>query len=165
MEDNRLDLWVHTKVGPKNLNMVCPKKNSGKDCPMCEEVARKMEDEGLQSNDESLYPIKPKLKSFYNVIVLEDEDKMKIFEYPFGWFTKNLKAEIKRKSRKRQYLLGDISEDGFSIGFEFSVNKYNKKEYPGEVKSFDFEKMENEYTDEIGREWCRERVNMLDDTE
>jgi hypothetical protein len=148
MEDDRLDLYVHTKVGPSKKNMVCPKKNYDKDCPICEEHDRLKEDEDLEWNDEKLYALRPKRKSFYNVVDLEDNNKMKIFEYSYGWFTRNLKDQIKRKSKKRQYLLGDISEDGFSIGFEFSKSKYNGKEYCGEVKSFDFEDMENQYNDE-----------------
>jgi len=148
MEDYKLDLYVHKSVGPSNKNMVCPNKNYGKACPICEEHDRLKEEEGLDWKDDKLYALRPKNRSFFNVIDLEDKSTLKIFEHSYGWFTKNLLAQIKRKSKKREYLLGDISEDGVTIEFQFEKSTYNGKTFPGEVKSFSFEERDTGYTDE-----------------
>jgi hypothetical protein len=145
MEDYKLDLYVHRYVGPQKKSFVCPYKNYGKRCPICEEHDRIKVEENLDYYDDKLKDLRPSLRSFFNVVDLEDHDKLKIFEYSYGWFTKNLLLQAKRKSKKKEILLGDYSEDGVTIEFEFDPSTFDSKK-PGEVKSFDFVDRDNGYT-------------------
>lgn len=146
-EDYKLDVFVHRGVGPKYKSFTCPQKNFGKPCPICEEHDRIKEEEKLEWNDDKLQDLRPSKRSFFNIYDLEDHGKQKFFEYSYGWFTKNLLAQAKRKSKKRDILLGDFSEDGVTIEFTPDPSTF-KDTQPGEVKSFDFVKRDEGYTED-----------------
>lgn len=148
LEDYKLDLWVHRGVGVSKKNLVCPNKNYGKPCPICEEHDRlKDENPEWEWGDKRLTDIRAKLRSFFNIIDLEDGNKQKFFEYSYAWFTKNLLAQAKRKSKKKEILLGDISKDGVTVEFAPEISTFDAKR-AGEVKSFDFTEREEGYTEE-----------------
>lgn len=148
LEDYKLDLYVHKGVGPSNKSLVCPNKNYGKPCPICEEHDRLLDEKEVEWGDEKEYQLRPKQRSFFVVVDNEDGNKMKFFEYSYAWFTKNLITQAKRKSKRKEILLGDVSEDGYSIAFAFEENTFGGKKTPGEVKAFDFIELDNKYTDE-----------------
>lgn len=154
LEDYSLNLWVHRKVGPTEQQVVCPKKTYGKRCPICEEHDRIRNDEehkDLDWKDQALQDdikhLRATQRSFFTIIDLNDENKMKFFEYSYYWFTNNLDEQVKRKSKRKQIFLEDFTEDGVSIAFEFGKSTFDDKQV-GEVKSFDFEDREEGYTEE-----------------
>ena len=63
-----LDLYVHSNVGPGKAMVVCPAKNYGEPCPICDEV-----DELIKDNVEwKDIPFVPKRRCLYNVVVMDD---------------------------------------------------------------------------------------------
>lgn len=64
-----LDLWVHQNVGPSKSSVICPAKNYGEPCPICDEVEELVK-EGVEWKD---IPIVPKRRVIYNVVVMDDE--------------------------------------------------------------------------------------------
>lgn len=63
-----LDLWVHPNVGPGKVSVICPAKNYGEPCPICDEVDELIK-EGVEWNE---IPITPKRRVIYNVVVMDD---------------------------------------------------------------------------------------------
>lgn len=154
LEDYKLDIFVHKGIGPSKKNIVCPKRTYGKKCPICEEhdrIRELPENKDLDWNSDELKKavghLRPSQKSFFVVVDLEDDNKIKLFEYSHYWFTKNLLNAIKKKSKKKQILLQDWSEDGYSVAFEFDESTFDDKK-PGPVTQFEFEEREEGYTEE-----------------
>lgn len=151
MEDFKLNLDVHRGVGPEKKQVVCPKRNYGKPCPICEEHDRLMEEHGFAGTKdgwkkggkvEAIKNLRPSNRSFFIVRDLNNEGVMKFFEYSNFWFTKNLEAQVKDERNAvrnpKDILLGDLSDDGYSIAFKFTPSTFDD-EKPGEVKVFKFE--------------------------
>lgn len=65
-----LDLWVHKKVGPGKAVVVCPARNYGNRCPICEEIDNLVRD-GVEYED---IPFNHKRQCTYNVLVMDDEE-------------------------------------------------------------------------------------------
>lgn len=64
-----LDLWVHKKVGPGKVTVVCPARNYGNRCPICEHIDDLIR-EGAEYED---IPFSHKRQCSYNVLVMDDE--------------------------------------------------------------------------------------------
>lgn len=156
LEDYKLDLFIHKGIGPTKKNVVCPNRTYGKKCPICEEhdrIRNSEEFKDLDWNDKKLKDavghLRPSQKSFFVVVDLNDDDKIKLFEYSHYWFTKNLLNAIKKKSKRQQILLQDFTDEGFSVAFEFDESTFDDKK-PGPVTQFEFEQREKGagYTEE-----------------
>jgi hypothetical protein len=63
-----LDLVVHKNVGPGKMSVVCPAKNYGNRCPVCEEV-ESLGQSGIEYGD---IPIRGVHQCTYNVLVMDD---------------------------------------------------------------------------------------------
>ena len=133
MEDYALELAVHQRVGPGEGAYVCPKKNYGKPCPICEEI------EAMKSagKDKAEYkPLYPKSRIFYNVIDLDDEDKgIQLFEVSRYLFEKEL-LEAAEDGEDGPVTFADL-EDGATVHFKAVDANIGKINYV-EFKNFTF---------------------------
>ena len=91
-----LDIYIHPSVGPNNAQYVCPAKNFGLPCPICEGVATLLKD-GTEWAEisETL-----KRRNVYNVICYDSEKEeqkgVQIFEVSHHYMEKKLQQIAKR---------------------------------------------------------------------
>ncbi len=133
-EDYVLDIFVHTKVGPKEGSYICPKRTFGKPCPICEEHDH-LKKEG-ETDDDELRDLAPKHRVFYNLIDLKNEDEgVQLWEVSHFLFEKELLEEA--EASEEEFVAFADLEEGRTIQFrasEVSKGGYNFMEY----KSFAF---------------------------
>ena len=67
------EFHLHRKIGPKEIDIICPKETVGKRCPICEEVA-KLKAAGYEKNKAMIDALRPSKRLLYNVINWNDKD-------------------------------------------------------------------------------------------
>jgi hypothetical protein len=112
-----LDLWVHMRVGPEGLPVVCPKRNWDKRCPICEWM-----------NANRSYPenLKVKRRTVYLVWVHDEERKEEkkgpmLWEVAYYFFAKHL-DEISQLPRGGGQVTYQDHEKGKSIHFKVKAS-------------------------------------------
>lgn len=75
-----VELWFHYNVGPLRT-VLCPKMNSGKECPICD-VVKKLYTEGTNESKELASKIRAKMRVYSPVIDRSEADlKIKLWGY------------------------------------------------------------------------------------
>lgn len=92
-----MDIWVHQRVGPGEAAIVCPSKNYGKACPLCEAqdaCYKKGDEEGAKE-------FKASRRVYYNVEDVVDPDEgVQVFDVSHFKFEKELIGAAKRKGEE-----------------------------------------------------------------
>jgi hypothetical protein len=132
--DYNMDLWIHRSIGVVSADVICPKKNFGKPCPICEQ-AEQYRSAGKQKEYEAF---QAKRRVFYNVIDVKNPEKgMMVLDTSHFLFEKELIEEARQGADDGQIVdFADIS-DGKTIKFRASEATYNKQKF-FEFKSFQF---------------------------
>ena len=82
-----LELYLHTFIGPTHAEIICPKSNFFKECPICKQ-AQELKDAGKKDDAGELWP---SLFCYYNVIdKTKPEEGLKVFKIKFNKFEKQL---------------------------------------------------------------------------
>lgn len=145
--DYVLDIWVHRFVGAVGDSFICPTKNYGKPCPICEEVEKLKED--WDKNKPEIKSLSAKRRCYYNIVDTNElEKEVQIFEVSFHFFEKEIleEAVIENGEEFTVVSFADI-ENGKYIKFRATEEEYNKNKFL-KYKSFDFEDRDA-LTDEI----------------
>ncbi len=130
---DRLDVYAHRGVGPTEDWVLCPARNYGKPCPICEhqDVMRKNGED-----EDDIREIGPKRRVLYQIICLntrKDEDAgVQLWEVSHWLFDKQLSA----LSRKKNILFASIdhghtiefTKDGKGKGTEYSALYFDQEE-------------------------------------
>jgi hypothetical protein len=122
-----LNVWVHKKVGPGKATVVCPAKNYGNRCPICEEIEQ-LERDGVERDDIAFIA---KRQCTYNVLVMDDVESeskgVQVWDVSYAYSEKAI-LEIARSARDGGYIpFSDIEkETGRSIAFDVANDKYKK---------------------------------------
>lgn len=120
-----LDLYVHQNIGPGEAWIVCPAKNYGKPCPVCEDIERRKR-KGEEWDDYS--DIAPKRRCVYNVICYDnkkEEDKgIQIWEVSHRYSEKAFQALAKNARTGDVISFCSPDKDGKSISFEVSDDDF-----------------------------------------
>jgi len=122
-----LDLYVHSNVGPGKIMVVCPAKNYGDPCPICDEV-----EEALRAGAEWIdIPIVAKRRCTYNVLVMDnaqtEAEGLQLWEVSHAYFEKPITA-LARNPRGGGFIpfADPEKEVGKSIAFEVENDTYKK---------------------------------------
>jgi hypothetical protein len=121
-----LDLWVHKAVGPGKATVVCPARNYGKRCPVCEDVENLMTTTGQEYLD---IPHHAKRQCTYNVLVMDDavtEAKgVQVWDVSHKYSEKAI-ASLAISARGGGYIAFSSPEKGIgkSIAFDVAKDKY-----------------------------------------
>lgn len=119
-----LEAWVHTNIGPGKEMILCPAKNYGRPCPICEEVDR-LADEGKEWEDYS--SIAPKRRCVYNVVVMdggkEEKKGVQIWEVSHKYSEKLIQPAAKAPRGGGLIPFSD-PDIGKSIAFEVLNDTY-----------------------------------------
>ncbi len=88
-----LDLHIHDNVGPEKKRVVCPLRNYGKRCPICEHRDELLKEANNKDERREVYKAKnPKRRAIYFVRVSEDgknneefKKGVQIADIPYSW--------------------------------------------------------------------------------
>lgn len=140
-----IDIEVHMNVGPLNEMVVCPAKNYGLPCPICEEVGR-MRQEGMEW--EEYKDIDTKRRCAYNILVSDTEKErqqgVQIWEVSHRFSEKPI-LSIAKSPRSGGYIAFSHPDRtvGKSIAFEVASDAYRT------VQGHKFVDRDYDITDEI----------------
>jgi hypothetical protein len=125
-----LDLAVHKKVGPGKMTVVCPAKNYGNRCPVCEEVER-LALSGLEYED---IPISLKRQCSYNVLVMDDAETeskgIQVWDVSHKYSEKAISA-LAIDARTGGYIPFASTDHNFGRSLAFDVGKDKYKTISG----------------------------------
>jgi len=114
-----LDVWVHRGIGPDENTIVCPSRNYGKPCPICEDINEKRKDESF--SDDSIKDISPKRRSIYQIVCYdssaEEEKGVQIWDVAHFFMEKHI-AELAKKPRSGGFVLFADPDEGKQIYFK-----------------------------------------------
>ncbi len=93
--DYLFDMYIHPRVGPGYVDVICPKRNFNKPCPVCEQ----MQEYKDQGKDKEANLLKAKRTVFYNILDSRDRDKgIQVFSVSHFLFEKELIEEARASS-------------------------------------------------------------------
>jgi hypothetical protein len=132
--DYYLDVMIHRSVGPTQSDIICPKKNFARNCPICD-LAEKYKNEGKEKEFNAL---KPKRVAYYNVIDTDNEkDGIQILAVSHANFEKELIDAANEADDNGDIVdFPDINE-GKTVKFRASPATFAGHQY-FEFKSFQF---------------------------
>jgi len=124
-----LDLFTHTNVGPAKEMIVCPTKNYGQPCPICDEIDRRINEDNAEWEDYK--ELAPKRRCAYNIICYDSDKQEKkgiqIWEVSHKYSEKILTALAKNSAARGGGVIAycDPSKDvGQTISFEVANDTY-----------------------------------------
>jgi hypothetical protein len=135
-------IHVHFKVGPAEIDLLCP-KTVGERCPVCEDAIAIKEDKNSDSN--LAKPLWPKLRELY---IVDDEHKG-IMVWDISWhnFGKQLEKDAELKE---EYLDFPELQGGYTLAVRFDKTPTDTFTYLKATR-VDFEKRDD-YKDDILQE-------------
>lgn len=93
--------YVHRGVGANNESYVCPRKTSGKKCPICEHRAKLLRDP--DADEDLVRSLAPKTRQLFNVIDKENTDKgVQVWDESYHLFGRHLDKKIKEADEDDQ---------------------------------------------------------------
>ena len=139
--DYLLDIFVHKDVGPTQSTVICPKKNYGKPCPLCESS-----DEYWKAGkkDEST-ALRAKRRVFYNVVdAVNPKDGLQVLEQSHAYFEKELLEAAKDEADTSGGEMIDFidPDDGMTIKFKGAKETFAGKDFI-KPKNFSFVERES----------------------
>lgn len=129
-----LDIWVHRKVGPGEVAVICPAQSYGKACPLCEAASKwtPPKDDPRAQN-----PFKAKRRMYYNIIDMSDpEEGLKVFDVSHAYFEKELIGTASRRGENGQPIR--FADPDNSIGKMIRFFGEKDKTYGTKFKDFEF---------------------------
>jgi len=131
-DDFVLDLWIHRYVGPNNADIICPRKNYRKPCPICEQEKIYRD----QGNKEEADSCRASHRAYYNVVdESEDSDKsVKIFSESYNNFQNELMNDAGEEGEIIDF---PNAKHGKIIKFRAEEKKFKNSTY-FEYRSFKF---------------------------
>lgn len=151
--DYVLDLMVHTRIGPGNGDYICPKKNFGKPCPICERADELWKDERTKDEARKLFA---KRKCVYVVQELTDEfydkgEDPKIFEVSHAVFSKDLQDRATACMRGKGVVnFADTSiEEGRVVSFNVNEDTMGNGKKFKKAANFEFNERKEEIAADV----------------
>ena len=142
-----MDIWVHQRVGPGEAAVICPSKNYGKACPICEaqdSCYKKGDEEGAKA-------YKASRRVYYNVEDVTDPDEgVQVLDVSDFLFEKELIGAAKRKGEEGAIVR--FADPDMKIGKV--IKCYAEKEKSGgyetmKFKDFEFLDRKNDSVDAL----------------
>src|SRR3990172_2265393 len=129
-----LDIWVHYGVGVNQDAYVCPARNYGQPCPICEyrEDIRRTED----YDEDLVKELTPKRRSIYNIICYDSDKEeskgIQIFDSAHWFMEKHISSLAKTPVRgigksTDSYIAFSDPDEGKSIAFTRKGTKRNSE--------------------------------------
>jgi len=121
-ESYMLDIWVHRNVGPTQAEVICPKSNFSKPCPICKQ-AQEFKDAGKKDEASALWP---KRQCLYNVQDAKNpEAGIQVFAISHFLFEKELIEEARAASDDGDIIDFVDIDDGKMVTFRAAEETSN----------------------------------------
>ena len=135
-EDFVLDIWIHQFVGPSGAEILCPKRNFGKPCPICGQ-ADKLREEGKK---DGALKLNPSHRVFYNIVDAADDTDagVQIFQASFKNFHKEMMDEAGAASDGDEAIDFVDFRNGKAVQFRATEESFGAGKKYFEFKSFKF---------------------------
>ena len=121
-----MELFIHSNVGPNKKSIVCPLKNYGEPCPICEHVEEILQDGGVW---EDVVKIAAKRRCVYNIWCHDNKEKklgVQIWEVSHKYSEKEILAQAKNPRTGGIVPFSHPDKNiGKSITFETDDDDYN----------------------------------------
>lgn len=135
--DFELDVWVHTRMGPnQDVDVLCPKRNYGRPCPICEESSR-LYDAGKKTEGKKLLPTRRIFVNWQLIDHGEPKDLM-VFDVSHYLFMKELLEEAHACANGKDITPFADIESGSLIKFRTEEEKLGETGKMIKFKSFSF---------------------------
>ena len=149
--DYVLDLMVHTRIGPNNGDYICPKKNFGKPCPICDRADELWKNEDTKDDARSLFA---KRKCVYLVQELDDKfhaksEKPMIYETAHATFSKELQSRATSCLRGKGVVNFADPDEGKVVSFSVNEGTMGSGKKFKQAGNFEFNERTEEVSDEI----------------
>lgn len=152
--DYVLDLMVHTRIGPGNGDYICPKKNFGKPCPICDRADELWKNEDTKNDARALFA---KRRCVYLVQELDAKGKSfipksetpLIFETSHATFSKELQSRATSCMRGKGVVNFADPDDGKVVSFSVNEGKMDNGKKFKQAGNFEFNERTEEVSDEI----------------
>lgn len=132
-------IFVHRNVGPDKKYILCP-RTVGKPCPICEDRKVLMED--WDSNEKTIYALKPQHKDLIYVIDRDNEKEgIGIIEHSYANFREVIEKELREQDKDEYYDFFQL-EDGYTLRIRVIEDTYEKNTFY-KADRIDFEKRTN----------------------
>jgi hypothetical protein len=129
-----LMLFVHENVGTQEASYVCPARNYGKRCPICEQQ-RALKKSGLEWDDPQVKALEPKKKTMYNIVCYDSEkdEKKGVQIWVTAWwnFERHVAELSKATPRGGGFVAFAHEDNGKSVAFKRSGKKMTDTKYEG----------------------------------
>lgn len=128
-----LPIWAHRNIGAGGKTVICPNRNFGHPCPICEE-AEEMKRKAKTEEEKAAVPFAA-LRLFYNVVDYDDPDKgIQVFETNAKYFEEPLKAaqtdadkEAEKEGEDAKFFADP--ENGLTVKILGTEKKFNGNKY------------------------------------
>lgn len=128
-----LILWVHQGIGLTSDSAVCPSRNYGKPCPICEQQKELM-DNGAEYKSKEVSDLSPVRKAIYNIVCYDSEKEEKkgvqVWVGSHFNFEKHI-IELSRGVRGGRGVLFSDPDDGKSVAFKREGTTQTDTKYLG----------------------------------
>lgn len=145
--DYMLDVYVHRRMGTdNNIDVLCPKENYGKRCPLCEESSRYYK----EGKNEEGKAFRAKRRIIMNVqpIVKGEAQELQIFEVSHYLFGKELTEWANECKDGDDIVYFADTEEGKVVKFKMFIEKFGKNDVE-KFKYFEFIDREEEIDDDV----------------
>lgn len=106
--------FTHRGIGPEQNTYVCARKTAGKQCPICDYIAKARRKP--DADNDALKELEPKERQLWNVLDLSEPDKgPKVWDVSYHLFGKFLDKKIRNADPDDGYEKFFHLEDGFTI--------------------------------------------------
>ena len=149
--DYVLDLMVHTRIGPGNGDYICPKKNFGKPCPICDRADELWKNEDTKDEARALFA---KRKCVYLVQELDENfhaksEKPMIYETAHATFSKELQSRATSCLRGKGVVNFADPDEGKVVSFSVNEGTMGNGKKFKQAGNFEFNERTEEVSDEI----------------
>jgi hypothetical protein len=118
-----LDIWIHYNVGPNEDSVVCPARNYGKPCPICEHIneIRKRDDLDEDEIKERTKEKTPKRRSIYQIVCYDSNDEenkgVQIWDVAHFFMERHL-TELSQKPKRGGFIAYADPDEGKQVYFK-----------------------------------------------
>lgn len=140
-------IWVHYGIGANQSPYICPAKQVGEKCPICEYRTKLSKDP--DADEQLLKDLAPKQRQLFRIIDTKDKDKgIQLWEISFHNFGKQLDARIRNSDEDDRYNEFYELEDGFTLRIGFADTSFGGgKPFP-KAESIDFKSRAEDYDED-----------------
>lgn len=117
--------YTHRNVGSDEQSYICPKATAGLPCPICEYAAAQRK---RGADREVLKELRPRARDLFNIVDLDDDGKIKVWDVSAFLFGDKLNTELMDSDDPDNDGFADL-QDGRTLKLRFEKKSFNKNDF------------------------------------